>query len=109
MLEGGPVDLFGYAFGFCGCKMLQGIFDFQCMMDGATARYWKALLAPVLPLILLTLCGLMEFAKHGSGCLTAALYVECFDSSMHFNIPTIVFHLTLVVRGFLCNESYNDK
>jgi len=69
---GGLATLFGYAFGFCGCKMLQGIFDFQCMMDGATARYWKALLAPVLPLILLTLCGFMEFAKRGSGCSTAA-------------------------------------
>jgi len=57
---------------------LQGIFDFQCMMDGATARYWKALLAPVLPLILLTLCGLMEFAKHGSGISKGLLVLSIF-------------------------------
>eukprot|EP00434_Breviolum_minutum_P001790 symbB.v1.2.001585.t1/scaffold88.1/size340390/20 len=57
---------------------LQGIFDFQCMMDGATARYWKALLAPVLPLILLTLCGFMEFAKHGSGISKGLLVLSLF-------------------------------
>ena len=51
--------------------LLQGIFDFQCMMDGAVVRYWKALLAPVLPLIFLILCGFFELVKRGSGCLIA--------------------------------------
>jgi len=46
---------------------LQGIFDIQCMMDGAVVRYWKALLAPVLPLIFLILCGFFELVKRGSG------------------------------------------
>ena len=40
-------------------------------MDGAVVRYWKALLAPVLPLIFLILCGFFELVKRGSGCLIA--------------------------------------
>ena len=51
--------------------MLQGIFDFQCMMDGADVRYWKALLAPMLPLIFLIVCSFFELVKRGSGCLIA--------------------------------------
>ena len=57
--------------------MLQGIFDIQCMMDGAVVRYWKALLAPVLPLIFLILCGFFELVKRGSGCLIAE-YLNIF-------------------------------
>jgi len=57
---------------------LQGIFDFQCMMDGAVVRYWKALLAPVLPLIFLILCGFFELVKRGSGISKGLLVLSIF-------------------------------
>ena len=44
-----------------------GAFNFQCLVDGAAARYWMAILSPIVPLILVCVCGVMEMAKPGSG------------------------------------------
>ena len=46
---------------------LPGTFNFQCLIDGVAARYWIALLSPIVPLIFICVCGLMELAKPGSG------------------------------------------
>lgn len=46
---------------------LPGAFNFQCLVDGAAARYWMAILSPIVPLILVCVCGVMEMAKPGSG------------------------------------------
>eukprot|EP00435_Cladocopium_sp_Y103_P023760 s2091_g5.t1 len=44
---------------------LQGTFNFQCVVEGATARYWVALLAPIVPLLFLLACGVLESSNHG--------------------------------------------
>ena len=87
----GTFKSFGIRFSFCCCKMLQGIFDFQCMMDGADVRYWKALLAPMLPLIFLILCGFFELVKRGSGCLIA----EFLEKNQKTGFITSCLQLTL--------------
>ena len=83
--------------------MLQGIFDFQCMMDGAAVRYWKALLAPVLPLIFLILCGFFELVKRGSGCLIAK-YVYTRQE----NLETSGF-ITSCLQFMLLNRSFTGS
>ena len=52
-----------------GAFVLPGTFNFQCVVEGATARYWAALLAPIVPLLFLLACGVLEMSNHGSGCL----------------------------------------
>ena len=79
--------------------LLQGIFDFQCMMDGAVLRYWKALLAPVLPLIFLILCGFFELVKRGSGCLIAKYVSTLQENLKHQDSSHPAYNLRCLIAG----------
>lgn len=57
---------------------LQGTFNFQCVVEGATARYWVALLAPIVPLLFLLACGVLETSNHGSGISKALMVLSVF-------------------------------
>jgi len=57
---------------------LQGTFNFQCMVDGAAARYWISLVAPIVPLLILLACGLLELLSHGSGIPKVLLVLSIF-------------------------------
>eukprot|EP00435_Cladocopium_sp_Y103_P027397 s2091_g6.t1 len=57
---------------------LQGTFNFQCVVEGATARYWVALLAPIVPLLFLLACGVLESSNHGSGISKVLLILSIF-------------------------------
>lgn len=57
---------------------VQGAFNFQCLVDGAAARYWMAILSPIVPLILVCVCGVMEMAKPGSGIPKGLLVLSVF-------------------------------
>jgi len=57
---------------------LEGTFNFQCLIDGVAARYWIALLSPIVPLIFICVCGLMELAKPGSGIGKVLLVLSVF-------------------------------
>jgi len=46
---------------------LKGAFNLQCKFDGAMVRFISALVAPVVPLIVMLCCMLLELLKPGSG------------------------------------------
>ena len=75
---------------------LPGTFNFQCVVEGATARYWVALLAPIVPLLFLLACGVLESTSHGSGCL-AEESLEHWDRH-HLGVGTWIYGFKLYIK-----------